>query len=244
MAFNERYFNIIKYLFPKSRMFSIVKSENFNSFIRALTALPKDVKDYIGKIYLDIFPQTTRSIEKWEEVYGIISPNQDEDTRRQTISMRFKNKGGQSALYIQNMLRGNGFDVFVHENNPPVNPADVVDKEYSWILTNGFIPIETDERSVAISCGGDWRLGENKLFCGYFEKYLTINTEADIVKDIEEEDIPFCFFIGGDIIKDDEGKIRRIETAKVPESRMEYFKQLILSIKPAHSWAIMAVRNI
>ena len=243
MFYNEKYFNIFKLLFPKSRLWSFIETKNLTKFIKALTSLPDDIRKYIDKIYLDLFPSSTRSLELWEEQYGIIAPNKNESIRRNTIAMRWKDKGGQSAYYLQNILQGNGFNVHVYENIPITDP-NLFMKDLSstdWVLTNGCTPFQTDIPDIKVVAGGGWYAGQNKLVCGYFEKYKTLDTEAFIPT--ESKYFPFCFFIGGDVERDDKGRIINMQPVIIPADRLEYFKQLVLSIKPAHTWALIKSRS-
>lgn len=288
MAFNQKYFNLIKKLLPKSKLWKLIDTKYLNKFFRALTALPDDLRKYIDNIYLDLFPESTRSLELWENQYGIINPDKSEETRRNAIAMRWKDKGGQSAYYMQSILQGNGFNVLVHENNPVANPNDFLDNDdkENQVIVNGFIPrvteikillveCETETKDLLIQCAeedfnficnkdtedkavcgyfenyietefeydiqsakeGVWACNGDRAVCGYFENYIEIDSEEDIPT--EKQYFPFCFFIGGEATRDESGKIIALKPATIQADRLDYFRRLVLNIKPAHSWAIL-----
>lgn len=243
MSYNKKYFELIKKLLPKSKLWKLIDTKYLNKLFRALTSLFDDVRKYIDSIYLDLFPDTTRSLELWEKQYGIINSNAREEIRRNAIAMRWKDKGGQSAYYLQSILQGNEFDVFVYENNPITDPNLFMsdDSETDWVLTNGFIPRVTNIKDLLVECGDEWSCGDDRAVCGYFEGYIEIDSDDYIPKNPAY--YPFIFFIGGKVERDASGKIINMQPALIPANRIEYFRRLILSIKPAGSWALIKTRS-
>lgn len=243
MSYNKKYFEIIKKLLPKSKLWKLLDTKYLSNFFKALTCLPCDVRKYIDSVYLDLFPNSTRSLENWEKQYGIINTNVREELRRNTIAMRWQDKGGQSAYYLQNILRGNEFNVFVYENNPVADPNIFMsdENETDWVLTNGFIPRMTNIKDFLVECGDEWSCGDDRAVCGYFEGYVEIDSDDYIPKDASY--FPFLFFIGGEVERDASGRIINMQPALVPANRIEYFRRLILSIKPAGSWALIKTRS-
>lgn len=260
MAFNRKYFKLFKYLFPKSNAFSLFIQKFLTQFVEGLTALPDDFRKYIDQIYLDLFPATTRELSLWEKVFGITNPSTDDAIRRNTIDQRWKLKGGQGPDYIQQVLQDNGFDVQVHENNPPIDPAFFIGISFIMVaggfnayagridayagmalngelLVNGFIPIETSQRLFEMVAGGiNGYAGNSKAVAGYFNQYITENKTYTLPTDPLLW--PFVFFIGGDATRDPiTHELTAIETVQIPKEREQEFKNLILLIKPAQTWA-------
>ncbi|WP_432633365.1 putative phage tail protein [Brachyspira sp.] len=275
MAYNKKYFELIKKLLPKSKLWKLLDTKYLNKFFRALTSLFDDVRKYIDSIYLDLFPDSTRSLELWEEQYAIINPDKSEEIRRNTIAMRWKDKGGQSAYYMQKILQENGFDVFVYENNPITDPNSFLDNDddQNQVIVNGFVPRVTEIRNVLICCqdvprealvycsadgkwfcgneeaisgyykndaGAKWFCGNDRAVCGYFENYIEFESEDDIPTN--EKYFPFCFFVGGKVERDASGRITKMLAASIPFERLDYFRRLILSLKPAQTWCIIRMR--
>jgi hypothetical protein len=74
-----------------------------------------DVKTFFDEVWLDIFPQTTREIDSWEQQFALSNSSLSEQARRDRLAATWKALGGQDPRYIQDTLRGAGFDVYVHE---------------------------------------------------------------------------------------------------------------------------------
>ena len=139
MAFNEKWFKIIKLLSPKSNAFSLFIQKKLTQFFEGLTTIPDDFRDHLHQVWLDIFPSTTRELTAWKEQFGIIFFPAVEADQRQTIDTEWKLEGGQGKDYIEAQLIATGFDVQVHENIAPVNPD--IYHEGDNLLVNGPVMI-------------------------------------------------------------------------------------------------------
>jgi hypothetical protein len=264
MAFNRKYFNLFKYLFPKANTFWLFIQKKLTQLIEGLTALPDNFRTYIDEIYFDIFPDTTRSLELWEIQFGIQSPSLDEIDRRETINQRWKLKGGQGPDYIEQTLNDADFAVQVHENNPPVDPANFLvgdfvmvaggDNAYAGrddayagkttvgeLLVNGFISVTTDQRLYLMNAGNGYA-GNSKAVAGYFEQFLVENKTYELPTDPDEW--PFIWFIGGDAVRNVNNELVSIEVVQIPAEREQEFKDLILLIKPTHTWVGLIVEFV
>lgn len=277
MAYNKKYFELIKKLLPKSKFWKLLDTKYLSSFFKALTSLPDDFRKYLDSVFLDLFPSSTRSLEMWEEQYAIINPDSDEEIRRNTIAMKWKDKGGQSAYYIQKILQENGFNVFVYENNPIVDPNSFLDRDdkQNQAIVNGITTSKEEvkdlmivcsdiERDYVVYCNNDknfscgdekaicgdygsyaeseWYCGANRAVCGYYEGYIIYEIEEEIPTDSAY--FPFLFFVGGEVERDNFGRITSMQAASIQAERLDYFKNLILSLKPAHSRAIARIKTI
>jgi uncharacterized protein YmfQ (DUF2313 family) len=264
MAFNRKYFNLFKNLLPKSDAFSIIIQKYLTKFFESLTCIPDDFRTFIDNIFVDIFPSTTRSIELWENQFGVRVPSSDTSIRRSTVSVAWGLKGGQSAYYLQSKLQEAGFDVQVHENNPSVDPDIFLSSQFimtcdnSWavcgnddafcgmtggyVLANGYIAASSDLRDYLAVCG-DAFCGYGLSVCGYFEEYI-INPKTFIPP--EDSDYwNFIFFIGGDAERDPvTHQLTSIATVILPASRQLEFENLILRIKPVNTWAGMIIEYV
>lgn len=109
------FFDIFEHLLPRARAWQLTIQKTLKDFFEGLSSLPSDTKDYLDLIYLDIFPSKTRQLEEWESQFGIIDTGLSESERRIRLDARWKEKGGQSPRYIQDILQSYGFDVYVHE---------------------------------------------------------------------------------------------------------------------------------
>lgn len=267
MAFNRKYFNLFKYLLPKADAFKIFIQKPLTKFFEGLTALPDDFRTFIENIYMDLFPNSTRSIELWEEQFGIRNPSSDMVIRKSTIDLAWKLKGGQSANYLQEKLIEAGFtELLVHENNPEADPDNFLSDVFlmtcgnSWavcgnddafagktggyVLANGYLPAASDVRDFLAVCGGNmWTptyCDQTEAVCGYFEQYILEPKTYPIPND---PDIwGAIFFIGGEVTRDPvTHKITDIAKVVISVDRRQELENLILKIKPVQTWAGMII---
>jgi hypothetical protein len=265
MAFNRKYFNLFKYLFPKSKNFNLFIQKNITKFVEGLTAIPDDFRSYIDNIYFDLLPDTTRSIELWESQFGITGKKNGLTSRRLAVANRWSMKGGQSAKYLETSLRNAGFDVYVHENNPPVDPATFLigdfimvargDNAYAGrsdayagkttegsLLVNGFISVATDERLYLANAGNGTYAGNQTAVAAYFTNFFI--QDKQYIVPTNPDEFPFVFFIGGLATRNGNNELISIAKAEVEESRKDEFLKMILTIKPAQSWAGLIIEYV
>jgi len=148
------YLKLYKLLLPKARAWRITVEKNLRKFFEGLTDLPADVREFVDLVYLDVFPQTTRELEKWEDQFNLPdTPGLTIQERRDRLEAAWAAQGGQDPRYIQDTLQAAGFPVYVHEwwepasswpNGPPVarNPNIYLDTG-----ATKFVMADGDENS-------------------------------------------------------------------------------------------------
>lgn len=110
------FLRIFQHLLPNARAWRLVVDKKLRQFFEGLTVpLGSNIKAFFDNIWLDIFPETTREINKWEKQFGLRDVGLTEQERRDRLSATWKALGGQDPRYIQDTLQDNGFDVYVHE---------------------------------------------------------------------------------------------------------------------------------
>lgn len=255
-----KFFEVFKLLFPRSNAFSLFINKRLSQFIKGLSALPQDFRNFINQIYLDLFPNTTQALSEWEKTFGIGFPSAIEENRRMDIDAAWKAQGGQGADYIQGVLNAAGFDVQIHENNPPVDPDLFLNsipvmfcggpaafagndqafagKTGGELLVNG--PVVTNIPIYNAVCGGtNIVCGNIFAVAGQFDKF---GTENKIYQIPDDPDLwGGFFFIGGDAVRNGSYELVSIENAIIETDRRSEFIRLILKLKPAQSWAGLMV---
>ena len=69
-----------------------------------------------------------------EKEYGlVINTALIEQDRRERTAARQQNRFGYGKDYLQDKLQADGFDVQVHINNPPVDPASILQSSVSGV---------------------------------------------------------------------------------------------------------------
>lgn len=118
------FLRIFKHLLPNARAWRITVDKKLRQFFAGLSGVGEDVKTFFDGVWLDIFPETTREIDAWEQQFGLRDTGLTEQQRRDRLDATWKALGGQDPKYIQDTLQANGFDVYVHEWwEPGTEPA-------------------------------------------------------------------------------------------------------------------------
>lgn len=257
----EKFFKVFTLLFPRANAFSLFIKKRLQEFIKGLSALPADFRDFISHIYLDLFPDTTQELSRWEETLGITNPSTTEEDRRMDLDAAWKAQGGQGADYIQSVLNSAGFAVQVHENNPHVDP-DIFLNSIPVMFAGGSTAIAGNDLAFAGKTGGDLLVngpivtnipiylavagglnmaaGNNDAVAGRFDKF---GTKEKIYQIPDDPDLWGAFlFIGGNATRNAiTHKLETIENVNIPSDRKSEFIRLILKLKPAQTWAGLMV---
>jgi uncharacterized protein YmfQ (DUF2313 family) len=118
-----RFFETIKLLFPRARAFELFIDTIKRKIVRAFSVLPEDIRHNAELVFMDLFPDTTRFPEKWERTFAVYFKAQELSKRRDIIDSLWKiNNGGQSAIFLQDILQAIDTQIKVIENVPVANP--------------------------------------------------------------------------------------------------------------------------
>ena len=118
------FLRVFKHLLPNARAWRITVDKKLRQFFEGLSGVGSDAKTFFDGVWLDIFPETTRELDAWEQQFGLRDTGITEQERRDRLDATWKALGGQDPRYIQDTLQANGFDVYVHEWwEPGTEPA-------------------------------------------------------------------------------------------------------------------------
>ena len=106
---------MFKHLLPNARAWRLTSSKKLREFFEGLSGLENDITLFFDNVWLDIFPQTTRELDAWDNQFGLRDVGLTEQERRDRLDITWSALGGQDPRYIQDTLQANGFDVYVHE---------------------------------------------------------------------------------------------------------------------------------
>jgi len=110
-----RFFRQFQHLLPRTEAWSLVAEKQLRKLFEALAQSPTaDAVEFVDDVWLDIFPETTRELEKWEQQFQLDGGGTD-TARRLALAARWQAQGGQDPQYIQDTLQAAGFDAYVHE---------------------------------------------------------------------------------------------------------------------------------
>ncbi|AUR89535.1 hypothetical protein NVP1124O_34 [Vibrio phage 1.124.O._10N.286.49.B1] len=252
--------NLWKIALPQSRAFSLIITKTMRLFYQGLS-YPQYYRDLFDTTYKQLDPQATDSLVRWEEQFYLPSSGLTEQQRRDRLEATWKMTGGQSPGYLQSILRGYGFDVYVHDwwmldeqildltmggddafmgGENAFMGAQIVEYPVPWnpndILVDPYYPL-VNRTSVTqyapLSMGGDdaFMNGEDS-FMGSLRK-----TESGDFYPIPADPVRWRGFVyvAGETMPNQ---------ATVPLERKAEFEELILSIFPADKWVGVIVEYV
>lgn len=141
------FLRLLKYLLPNARAWQITQDKQLRQFFDGLSGLGSNIRTYFDQVYLDLFPETTRELDTWENNFGLPGTLTVEQERRDRLAAAWQAIGGQSPRYIQDTLRAAGFDVYVHEWwELPVVGSPVARNPFTYLNdgTGGFSSLMND----------------------------------------------------------------------------------------------------
>lgn len=228
------FFDAIKLLFPRSRAFNFTINSDKRKLIKAIAVLPEDIRHEMEQVYFDMFPETSRCIGDWEKVFAVVFSSKELEKQRNVLAALWRiNKGGQSAVFLESMLRNIDADILVVENTPVSNPRQ-------RSITN-----------VAV-CGNKTLCCKNvKAVCGYrigdenFSPSILRNDVSELYS--IKNDLRFwayCYFICRRVVRNNKNEILYVEKIQIKKEFRNYIEYLILKIKPVHTVAVMFIEWI
>lgn len=246
---------------PRAKAWRIAIEKTLRKFFEGLTAFPNDIRNFLDLIYLDLFPQTTRELARFDSEFGFPPFTGTEQARRDRLSGRWRSRGGQSPRYIQDTLQAAGFDVYVHDwwqlpvvgspvpRNPFLTliPAGVqageplaqAGEDFAQAgnsnVTGGvgymLVNKQLEFFSFYLGCGNE------DMICGFAAAVCgRVGATEFVPKPYEIPDDsnkwPYIVYIGGETFPD---------FAQVPAARRNEFETLCLKLKPRHLWLGMLI---
>jgi hypothetical protein len=219
---------------------------------RARLALLADIRN----------PWKTEMLTDLEREFGITpNPNYTEEMRRQVLAQKMYTRDQRGTVdEMQMALRAAGFDVYVYENDPAIDPAPFLVQDFLMtcgadnaycgepsavcgniggeLLVNG--PLFSQIPAIGMCCGSEVAYCEEpEAVCGFYDSLQLIPYVYPIPTD--PADWPFVFWVGGVATFGPGGEITDIAQVNIPIYREFEFKEIILRLKPMHSWAALIV---
>ena len=209
-------------LYPTGRAWHRPESSNWKKFHSALNVsfarILESSKLLIDQNFPDNDNFSEEDAELWEYRLGLLTGSStDLEARKKAIRRKIGHpnniKARQHPAFIENQLQTAGFEVYIHENT---------------------LPYRTPEDVLSTSLGelqhGDQVLHGNNTQHGG-EGFEVIANSLEQIESYAvggEDRLWATFFIGGANLG---------ETANVPLSRLQEFKELVIKLKPAHTAA-------
>jgi len=227
----SRYFDAIKQLFPRSRAFELFADNEKRKLIKGISELPENIRKEAELVYFDLFPDTTRHPERWEEVFALFFTEAEFPKRRAIIDSMWKTfAGDQSTSFLELMLQRINPRIRVIENIPLGNPR------HSAVV---FLSV----------CGHyTMQCGYKRAICGHRigdQNFIPTVIKNDAIK---EYNIPAdsaywenCFYICASVVRNQQQNILHVQPLKLSAIWKNYVEYIILKVKPVHTTAIVFI---
>jgi uncharacterized protein YmfQ (DUF2313 family) len=227
----SKFFEAVKTLFPQSRAFELFVENKKYKLVKALCELPENVRKEGELVYFDLFPDTTRYPEKWENVFALFFTKREYAKRRKIIDSMWKLiGGGQSGEFLQDILQCIDPEIKVVENVPTSNPrhSSIVE-----LCVNGHRSMRCGNRKAVCN----YRRGNIGFIPTIIQNDATSGYNIPFDTDYWE----FCFFICKSAVRNNRGQILFIEPVILDAVWRNYVEYIILKIKPVQSTAIVFI---
>lgn len=262
----DRFFRAIRALLPTGRAWDITQPTNLRRVFEAIVPLPDDIRRELEGVYSDYFPDTTRALEKWEEIFHVrFSASLFSDGERRIVLkvLWLLRYGNTTSEFMQQVLRIIIPGVNVSENVPLGNPIGL---SFAYRSVNG---------NKYMCCGNknafcNFHVGEQPpnhvtyrsvngnryMVCGNKNAYCNYNLGDPVWKpavlrndSMEVYDIPqderywsMCFFISGEVFRDDNKRFIVFQRVKIEEKWRQLIEYIVLALKPVQGTAILFVQ--
>jgi hypothetical protein len=230
----SRIFESIKNLFPISKVFQLFNDNDKRKLIKGMSILPENIRHELELAYLDLFPDSTRFLGQWETVFAILFKEEELEKRRDILDSLWKiNKGGQSPLFMEDMLRKIDDDIRVIENIPVRNPRD--SNVVQMMVCDAEIAVCDNEKAVC-----DYRIGDET----FIPTILQNDVSGPYTIPNNSRYWEFCVFICKSVVRNQRNEIMYIEWLEIDQRWQNYIEYLILKIKPRQETTVMFIKWI
>ena len=225
------FFDAAKALLPTSAMWNLTQERNLRKLFESIAVLPEDLRREMELVYMDYFPDSTRCLERWEEVFSVIFTQSDIGERRDFLKLLWgMNHGGQSLYFIRSVLQGVFPEIVVEENIPVANPREA-NIAYFAVCDNEIMVCD-NEKAVC-----EYREGDET----FVPTILRNGTESPYTLPNDARFWEFCFYVCKKVVRNSRNEILYVEKLQIPAFYKNYIEYFILRIKPVHTVAVMAV---
>lgn len=138
---------------PPGSIWEPEEEEGLDQLLDGMAENSEIVRAYIATLADVRRPSKTTLLADLEKEFGIITNTNltDEARRIQLAAVKFSKGGNGSKDFLEDALQSAGFDVFVYENDPPVDPGGILD-------SNEFSVAGHENKLAAILASDDWPL--------------------------------------------------------------------------------------
>ena len=256
--------DVLNALFPSGSAWTPAAGGDYDNLLEGIAENSENLRARLDSLRHLRNPAKTPILSDLEKEYGVIPvAGSTEAQRRERLAVLMFRRGELPTYeFLEEILQAAGFDVYVHENSPAVDPAIFLAQAFN-MLCGDLLPGGNDAQcgepeAICASVGGellvngeffeqspnysvqcdepDALCGEPLICAGQYDSINLVLIEYDIPTVAGYW--PLIFFVGGPATRDPvTGALTEIESASVPLARRLEFRRLILRYKPMCSWA-------
>ena len=204
-------FNTIKHLVFRSNIWALVIDRVYRKIFEGLANYFESLRSWLDLIWLDMFPESTRELLRWESLFDLPETGLSDYYQRQRLAGAWQQTGGSHPDYLTDVLHGAGFpQLFVYDF-------------WCGIDSSGDPIVRDPNAYVAVGA--------------YVLPYITSADPNDPLPPVgtalaDSDAWPFFMYVGPD-------PINAANPALVPAERKRELEILIEKIKPAQLWTVI-----
>ena len=224
LSLSSIFSDLASQLYPTGRAFSMLKygimDKVHNAFNISFIRLIEDAQLTIDSCFPDNNNFSEADCALWEYRFGMpTNTSLTLEVRKQALLRRISRgrnvPSRQHKEYLQYQLQLAGFDVYVHENG---------------FIEGGVRVFKTPQQITSISTstvqhGGGTQHGIGTQHGGMSSQVIANSHKTNESYSVGDDYLWATFFVGGETLGD---------TATIPSTREDEFRELVLKLKPAH----------
>jgi hypothetical protein len=216
---------ILDALLPPGSIWTPEDNADFDKLLEGIADNHEEIRIFLSQLSTLRDPDDTLILDDLEREYGSIKDkNLSESLRRQRLNaIAFARNGGGTSDFLQQVLRDAGFDVFVYNNDPAVDPALFLNETFQMVAgggnayagyqdafgtlqafagrSGGELVVNGDllasSGPLYLSVANTMYAGQTDLaFAGHFDESFINRVEYDIP--VDPDAWPFVFFVSGE----------------------------------------------
>jgi len=258
--------SVLLALLPPGSIWTVAEGKDFDKLLDGMAENNEWVRIYLDQLSKIRDPFNTPLLNDLEREYGILPDERiAENIRRMNLAVNMFSKNGTgSDDNLEKSLRDAGFDVYVYQNSPAVDPSQFLDQNFQMVAA-GINAYAGRVDAFASRLGGELIVngptfkqserylmgagsavafaGNQDALAGRFDEYNKDTITYDIPTDPAKW--PFIFFVGGPATRDPvTDALLTIQITEVDSERRSELLRIILKFKLLHSWCGLMVNFV
>lgn len=265
--------SFIDAILPPGDLWQAEPGESMDQQLEGLAETSESIRTELDTLADIRNPDKTPVFTDLERNFGF-KPNENisDSIRKTRLAQRiYQGDKVNSKTDLENDLIAAGFDLQVHLNDPPIDPAILLDQsfqmtcgsDYAYCGYNDGVNVLSfmgrlggellvNTKIVFQSTAIDMQCGGDIAYCGYNDG-VAVQSVCGFFTGFNTDPIEYpiptlywgkVFFVGGDATRDGSGFLTEIEAGQVDLNRFDELKALILADKMLGAWCGLIVTKV